>query len=82
MLGSSESQEQMQLHKKHDKNAPAHRLWNARAGAFLRSHGSICPEPSRVKWTQALTAAESWPELLGLGREADDPNRNEKQCQL
>lgn len=44
MIRSSENWEQMQLHKKHDKNAPAHLLQNARAGTFLSSHREYQPE--------------------------------------
>lgn len=38
MIRSSENWEQMQLYKKHDKNAPTHLLWNERVGTFLSSH--------------------------------------------
>lgn len=47
VVRNSENQEQMQLHKKHDKNVPTRLLWNAKAGASLRSHGEHLPQDQR-----------------------------------
>lgn len=57
VIRSSENQGQMQLHKKHEKNVPAHLLWNVRAGASLSSGREqllqeLCPPGYRVlAWT-------------------------------